>query len=185
MESKIRKSRPFTMCTSILMSFLVLGFVATPAKAADKVKWNRLVGIVAPNDIVSGIVDGTPAPWTVTSGTAEVNFETGQVKFKVRGLVIAGDPSFANIGTTTVITTVKGTLVCNENDDAVLVDTPAVALSPQGNAHFNGNLELPPSCSDEPDDIVFLIRIAGVASGFEFLLDHWNAFGAVRIRVAN
>ena len=35
-----------------------------------------------------------------------------------------------------------------------------------------------PSCTSEPDDIAFLIRIA--KSEPSFLVDRWNAFGAVR-----
>lgn len=111
-----------------------------------------------------------------------MDLNNGRVKFKVRGLVVADDPSFANIGTTSVITMVRGTLVCNDTapGDAELVDTDAVPLSAQGDAEFQGSVDLPASCTDEPEDIVFLIRIADVSDA-EFLIDLWNAFGAVRI----
>jgi hypothetical protein len=79
-------------------------------------------------------------------------------------------------------TKVKGTLVCNDTPDdgsmSELVDTPAVPLSARGNATFQGHVALPPSCTGEPDDIVFLIRIA--ESEAFFVIDRWNAFGAVR-----
>jgi hypothetical protein len=156
------------------------------------VKWERIVGIIEPGGIVGvdrcnggDCVVGTPAPWTARSGSAEVDLDNGRVEFKVRGLVVAGDPSFANLGTTSVITMVKGTLLCNDTandttDVAQLVDTDAVPLSAQGNAYFQGRVDLPASCTEEPDDIVFLIRIAD-AGDFPFLVDRYLAFGAVRI----
>ncbi|MGH7800862.1 MAG: hypothetical protein ACREOW_09585 [Thermodesulfobacteriota bacterium] len=166
-----------------LSSLFMISMKSTPAQAGDKVKWERIVGIIEPGGTVGGVVDGTPAPWTVTDGRAEVDLDNGRVKFKVRGLVIAADPSFANIGTTSVITMVKGTLVCNDTEpgDPELVDTDAVPLSAQGDADFNGSVDLPESCADEPEDTVVLIRIADVVDGFEFLIDLWNVFGAVRI----
>ena len=91
-----------------------------------------------------------------------MNLDQGRLSFAVRGLVLAGDPSFTNLGTPGLITMVKGTLVCNDTEPGSpeLVDTDAVALSVRGNATFHGDVQLPPSCTDEPEDIVFLIRIA-------------------------
>jgi hypothetical protein len=187
------------MCASLLSSIFVLGFVATTAQADDdedgtKVIWKRIVGIIEPEGIVGrplggadcnvGVdcVAGSLVPWTVTNGSAKVDLDQGEVKFRVRGLVVAGDPSFANIGTPSVVTKVKGTLVCNDTAPGVpeLVDTKAVRLSARGNATFRGSLDLPESCTDEPEDIVFLIRIADVSEPVP-LIDLWNAFGAVRI----
>ena len=61
-----------------------------------------------------------------------------------------------------------GTLVCDTNGSAgggnsVLVSTPLVPLSPQGEADFNGDLgPLPAACMSEPD-IAFLVRsVTGV-----------------------
>ena len=75
----------------------------------------------------------------------------------------------------------KGTLLCNDTEPGFgeLVDTEAVRLSKTGYATFSGRVDLPASCTDEPEDMVFLIRIADV-SDFEGLIDHWLAFGAVR-----
>ena len=64
-----------------------------------------------PCDVGVDRVQGTPAPWTATEGLAEVDLDRGRVEFSVRGLVVAGDPTFADLGTTTVVTMVKGTLV--------------------------------------------------------------------------
>jgi hypothetical protein len=163
---------------------------------ATRVMWQRIVGIVVPDSIVgrrapppSGGCDigvtcavGAPAPWTATGGEAEVNLGTGDITFTVRGLVIADDFNFVNLGTPAFITKVKGTLVCNDTEPgfAELVDTGAVPLRKSGYATFSGRVDLPASCTDEPADIVFVIRIAD-ASEFHEVIDMWNAFGAGRV----
>jgi hypothetical protein len=178
---------------------LAFGLATMQAVADDgstEVIWQRIVGIVEPQGIVGlpsgadeceigvNCVQGTVAPWTVTAGRARVDL-AGDVQFTVRGLVLAGDPSFTNIGTRGVVTKIKGTLVCNDTEPGVpeLVDTEGVRLSLRGDATFRGHVDLPPSCTDEPDDIVFLIRIVDVSDpNAVFLIDLWNAFGAVRTR---
>jgi hypothetical protein len=112
-----------------------------------------------------------------------VNLDTGKLTFTVHGLVLAVDFGCCNIGTpTTFVTKVKGTLVCNETEPgfAELVDTHAVRLHTTGYATFSGHVDLPASCIDEPEDIVFIIRIADASEAGE-LIDMWNAFGAVRV----
>jgi hypothetical protein len=181
----------------LLASVLVVGLAPVSAHAdgaehGTRVTWDRIEGILVPEDIVGRPSDGiscnpvldcavgTPAPWTTTAGSAEVNLDLGRVKFSVRGLVLGGDPSFTNLGTPGLITMVKGTLVCNDSGDgpSELVDTVAVPLSTRGNATFRGDVWLPPSCTDEPADMLFVIRVAEGEP--PFLIDRWNAFGAVR-----
>lgn len=156
-----------------------------------RVIWRRIVGIVVPDNIVGSPPDsggcdktcavGAPAPWITTAGRAEVNLDTGKLAFTVHGLVVAFDYGCCNIGTPTIVTKVKGTLVCNDTEPgfAELVDTDAVRLRTTGHATFSGHVDLPASCIDEPEDMLFVIRIADV-SAFEELVDMWNAFGAVR-----
>ncbi len=110
------------------------------------------------------------APWETTEGDARVNLKSGKIKFEVQSLVLAvgsaagGVFTGLDIGTPAGVSQVKGTLVCDVNGSAgggnsVLVDTPAVPLSAQGDAHFAGNIgPLPGVCSSEPD-IAFLLRI--------------------------
>jgi hypothetical protein len=183
----------------VLAVAFVIAFVGSsaPASAAGrgKLSWSRIVGIASAGSIVGrrasgedcnvGVdcVAGTPAPWTAVDGRAEVDLDNGRIQFSVRGLVVAADPSFANLGTTAEITMVRGTLVCNDTEPGVpdLVDTDAVPLSALGNASFHGQVDLPASCAAEPNDTVFLIRIADVSNpDHGFLIDLWNAFGAVR-----
>ena len=183
---------------SAFSAFSVMLAASSPAAAQNghRVVWGQVVGIPQPGIIVGrpesedaecdvgvNCVAGTLAPWVTTDGQADVDLLSGQLDFIVKGLVIASDPTFSNIGTTSVVTMVKGTLVCNDTAPGVpeIVDTDAVPLSSQGNARFHGRVDLPSSCTDEPGDIVFLIRVAEVSDpAREFLIDLWNAFGAVR-----
>ena len=171
----------------------IAGTQASAQASADgggtRVIWRRIVGIVVPGSIVGqhepcDIGDigmtcavGAPAPWTATGGQAEVNLDTGKLTFTVHGLVLAEDFGCCDIGTPSLVTKVKGTLVCN---DAELVDTEAVRLRTTGYATFSGRVDLPASCTNEPEHMVFVIRIAEV-SEFEEIVDMWNAFGAVRV----
>ena len=100
----------------------------------------------------------------------------------MHGLVVADDFNVVNLGTPTVVRKVKGTLLCNDTEPGFgeLVDTEAVRLSDAGDATFTGRVDLPASCTEEPEDMVFLIRVAAV-SEFEELIGMWNAFGAGRV----
>ena len=184
---------------TVSTALLALGALTlTPGNAAaagDKLIWKRIVGIAVANSFVglpapgadcdAGVdcVVGTPAVWTTTDGRAELHLDTGRIEFSVKGLVVARDPSRGNLGTTASVSMVRGTLVCNDTvpGSPELVDTDAVPLDELGNAKFRGQVDLPVSCTAEPDDIVFLIRVADVSDPqLEFLIDMYNAFGAVR-----
>jgi len=180
------------------VSFFTLPWLiglSTGTAQAGEVKWERIVGIVQTGDLVGagpvqpGSGPGSAlgaAPWVTTEGEARVKLEAGKVKFDVEGLVLAvgssGTFTGLPIGTPGPVTRVKGTLVCDLDGSAgsgksTLVDTPAVDLSAQGDAEFNGNVgPLPAACLNEPD-IAFLIRIVDPSA----FLGRWIAFGAVRI----
>lgn len=165
---------------------LVLG---TGLAQAQEVRWERIIGIQQAFDLVgvgTGQVVGG-APWETTEGEARVKLPSGRIRFDVEGLVLAvgsaGDGAFTglDIGTPAGVSQVKGTLVCDVDGSAgggnsVLVDTPPVPLSAQGDAHFTGTESpLPGVCSSEPD-LAFLLRIV-VPVAFA---DRWIAAGAVR-----
>jgi hypothetical protein len=131
--------------------------LATVAFGQDSsVHWGRIVGVItAPgtSNTAAGIQSG--GPWTATQGSAAVNLTTAEAAFSVEGLSLVGGN---DSGTPGPVTSVKGTLVCNPGaSDQAVVDTPAVSLSPQGNATFSGYLEsVPPSTCTNP---LFLIRV--------------------------
>lgn len=149
---------------------------ASPSLAETELEWKQIVGIIAPGNTVgsgTGKVTGGGAPWHTTRGNAEVNLSTGDFRFNVEGLVLAGG-NF--IGTPDGVTTVKGTLVCDTtgvlSPNSVIVESALVTLDAQGNARFKGNLgSLPVACTSQPN-IAFLIRTGGGA---------WIASGMVRV----
>jgi hypothetical protein len=160
--------------------------LSSGAALAQEVIWERIIGIHQTGDLVGvgkGQVTGG-APWETTDGDAQVYLKAGKIRFEVDGLVLAVGSAGAlhglDIGTPVGVTKVKGTLVCDvsgKKGDSVLVDTPAVTLSEQGDAQFQGTLgPLPAVCSSEPE-IAFLIRIVA-PKAFE---NRWIAAGAVRI----
>lgn len=135
------------------------------------ISWARLVGVITgpgASNTVAGIASGT-TPWTTSSGSAIVH-STGQAAFSITGLVLVGGDSS---GTPGKVTSVKGTLVCNPGGtDQVILDTPAVPLNEQGDAHFAGSLEggsLPSVCGNP----IFLIRVVPK--------NVWIAVGGVRL----
>ena len=172
----------------LLLGILIFGAMNfVPAKAAvpssfaeNELEWRQIVGIISGGSIVgsgTGKVTGAPGPWHASRGHAEVNLTTGNLRFDVDGLVFAAGNS---IGTPGVVTSVKGTLVCDTtgavNGNSTLVDTPLVTLSAQGDARFRGNLgALPVACTSQPN-IAFLIRTGGGA---------WLASGMVRVTEAD
>ena len=150
------------------------------------VKWERIEGVTVPgnvftnNNVVAG-VNSVGFSWSTTMGKAKVNLSDGQVQFWVKGLVLAAQNFPAGglvIGTPSpAVTDVKGTIVCNASfpppfGGVVLVDTDSVPLSLQGNARFEGTVNLPIVCDNMP----FLIRVASPG----LIFDQWIAYGAVR-----
>ena len=154
----------------VVKGMLPLLFAATSFAQSTTV-WHRIVGVITvpgTSNPVAGIASGG-APWTTSGGNATVNLTQGIVTFVVEGLVLVGGN---NSGTRDLVTSVRGTLVCNPGAaNQVNVNTPLVPLSAQGNAAFSGNFVNgpPPATCTNP---LFLIRVgAGV----------WIATAAVRL----
>ena len=158
----------------ILLSAAALAWLSGSSAMAisdsDVVKWEAFVGnirtgVAGAVGSGTGAVNAAGAPWVATGGKAHVNLASGQLHFRISGLVLA-DTIF--VGTPGNNPQVMGTLVCDTNGSAgggnsVLVSTPLIPLSPQGEADFNGDLgPLPAACVTEPD-IAFLVRsVTGV-----------------------
>ena len=148
---------------------VMLPLLFAAASFAQNATWLRIVGVItAPgtSNTVAGITSGVP--WTTSGGNATVNFTQGIVTFVVEGLVLVGGN---NSGTPDLVTSVRGTLVCNPGAaDQVTRNTALVPLSSQGNAAFSGNFlgGAPPATCTNP---LFLIRLDAGA---------WLATGAVR-----
>jgi hypothetical protein len=154
---------------------LCLVFCAAAALAFDSgesVRWNSIVGVITAPGVdnpVSGIHAGA-GPWSVHSGRARVNLNTGAVSFDVDGLVLNGSNSS---GTPGPVTAVVGTLVCNPGASPVILDTAQVALNAHGDAQLAGQISGIPSTCNTP---LFLVRIAVPAAA----AGRWIATGAER-----
>jgi hypothetical protein len=159
----------------VLAALLPLALSATAAFgwAENVVRWNSIRGVItapAVDNPVAGIHAGA-GPWTVRSGHARVNLSNGNTFFDVDGLVLNGSNSS---GTPGPVTSVTGTLVCNPGGAAqAILDTKAVSLNAQGDAHFSGMISGIPATCDNP---LFLVRIAAPAGA----AGRWIATGAER-----
>jgi hypothetical protein len=144
--------------------------IASFAGGDPFVTWTKVVGVITAPGVsnpVAGIPSGT-TPWTTSGGYVIVD-TSGQVVFLVQGLVLVGGDAS---GTPGPVTRVKGTLVCNPGTSSQdVIDTPAVPLDVQGDAHYIGPLvsALPSSCLNS----LFLIRVP--------VKNVWIATGAVRV----
>jgi hypothetical protein len=156
---------------------LSVGFcTVSSAQALQVVRWEDIRGLSSPigldvnNNVILNTIGLTvpgQRPWSTRSGHASIDLLTGSVNFMVHGLVLAGG---SGIGSTSPFTEVVGRLVCDTFGSPVLVDTPPVSLSPQGDAAFHGNVSpLPAACSES--NIAFLL--------VNPTTDRWIAFGAV------
>jgi hypothetical protein len=120
------------------------------------VRWRGLEGVISALGVDNpvGSIHSGAGPWTTRGGSARINLRTGEGSFDVDGLVLNGGNS---TGTTGPVATVIGTLVCNAGTAGeVVLDTPAAALSAEGNAELSFKLNVPTVC----DKQAFLIRTA-------------------------
>jgi hypothetical protein len=167
-----------TIGWGVIAAALLLAPLAPAGRADDNsgnsVRWETIVGSVLPaNAFFSNPIGGIPAgtdPWSTLGGHAYVNLTSGVVDFEVKGLVFGNN---VPIGTPGPVKQIKGTLVCAPgSEQRLVIDTPVVALSPQGDATFKGLFTSPTThCSAK--DIAFLVRNAKN--------NRWIAYGAVRV----
>ena len=128
------------------------------AQGDTVVRWRGIEGVVTAPGVdnpVSQIHSGA-GPWTTQSGSARVNLTSGNGSFEVEGLVLNGGNAS---GTPGPVTSVIGTLVCNAGSPAgtveAVIDTPAAALSPMGDAELSFKINVPVVCNNP----LFLIRV--------------------------
>jgi hypothetical protein len=150
---------------------------ASPLFAFDNddsiVRWKNIAGVITAPGVdnpVGGIHAGA-GPWSVHSGHASVDLNTGHTSFEVEGLVLNGGNAS---GTPGPVSAVTGTLVCNAGTQTqAILDTTAVTLDVHGDAHFSGHLQnIPATCANP----VFLVRIFSPAGA----AGRWIATGTER-----
>ncbi|MBZ5596108.1 MAG: hypothetical protein LAP39_28015 [Acidobacteriia bacterium] len=156
-----------------LLLLVALLASASLAHAQNIVRWKTVVGVItAPNvdNPVAGSIHSGTSPWTTRGGYATVNLANGALAFNVEGLVLNGGNFTGTLPSG--FPNVVGTLVCNSGSASqVILDTPQVSLSQQGDADFSGNLVgIPPAQCTNP---LFLVRVPALGG-------KWIASGAVR-----
>jgi hypothetical protein len=128
------------------------------AQNSTVVRWRGMEGVItAPGvDNPVGQIHSGAGPWTARSGSARVNLTTGEGSFDVEGLVLNGGAATGSPG---AVASVVGTLLCNPGGGGgaeTAIDSPATALSPEGNAGLSFRINVPAACNNS----VFLIRVA-------------------------
>lgn len=135
---------------------LTLGATAF-AQSGTVVRWRGMQGVItAPGvDNPVGQIHSGAGPWTTQDGSARVNLATGVGSFDVEGLVLNGGAASGSPGP---VTSVVGTLLCNPGGAGgaeTAIDTPATALSADGNADLSFKINVPAVCNSP----VFLVRV--------------------------
>jgi hypothetical protein len=144
------------------------------------VRWHQMAGVItapAVDNPVGGTTDASgnkvnqihsgAGPWTARGGSAHINLISGEGSFDVEGLVLNGGNA---TGTPGAVNSIVGTLVCNAGTaNQAILDTPAVTLSPTGDAEHSFRLNVPAGCTNP----LFLIRVP--AAGLK-----WIATATVR-----
>lgn len=133
---------------------LILGLAATSAQATTKgtTQMDELVRLLQHDGQGVERYGGT-----LRQSQAAVNMTNGYIRFVVTDWPVSG-----SVADGSESAQIKGTLVCKASTGAraTLVDTPAVPLSENGEASFNGQVTLPAACLGAPDDLAFFVRTA-------------------------
>jgi len=176
----------FSSHRKVLFALLALVFSLIPTgsfagQGSSTVIWERIEGITpVPNfngQIIEGILP-VSFPWTLEHGRAQVNLANGKFEIFLRGLAIGAMPTpLSPLGTTGVVTAVRGTLVCTGGGP--VFETDAVELTETGDAFVRGKLaDGVGACA--PEHMVFLLRVAAILPGAPNIIGNWLAYGASR-----
>jgi|SRR5262249_11668516 len=105
-----------------------------------------------PGLTIGGVPSGGAA-WVVRGGKASLT-PGGELELEVKGLLISGG---AANGTTGPVTQIAASLVCGGSGGMVVATTPAVNLSPEGDAELEAKITPPATCFGT----IILVRVAG------------------------
>jgi hypothetical protein len=170
----------------VLFTVLVLAFLLIPTwslakQGSSTITWERIEGITPVPNFSGQLIEGilpVSFPWTLEHGRAQINLASGRFEIFLRGLAIGAMPTpLSPLGTTGVVTAVRGTLVCTGGGP--LFDTDAIQLTETGDAFVRGRLADGIGACD-PERTVFLLRVAAVLPGAPNITGYWLAYGASR-----
>src|SRR5262249_56692481 len=109
-------------------------------------------GIIGSNPgLTIGGVPSGGAPWVVREGKVNLT-PSGELELEVKGLLLT------STGTTGPVTQITASLVCGGSGGMVVATTPAVNLSPEGDAELEAKITPPVPCFGT----IILVRVAGL-----------------------
>lgn len=150
--------------TCVLLLGLAVPGLANSGGFGPVVSWDRIEGtIILPDESpmqVGPYFAATPRFRVGGDGSAVLYLNSGYFFLNIRGLSWGNHYDNGPLGSG-MSNTFVGTVVCDSIPAASATyqsaDTPKFQLN-QGFAYFAGILDLPQSCKDEPEKIVFLLR---------------------------
>ena len=126
------------------------------------VRWNRIEGVIGADltEIRVGPIFASGRWRTTGSGSAMVNLQNGFLSFRVTGASVAKHYPNGPLGSPSAAGGI-GTVVCNSTERFGPIEwanTPVLTSKTAGTLSFEGFIDLPSSCRDHPEEVVFLIR---------------------------
>ena len=146
------------------------------------IEWNRIEGVIGADitPIAVGPILASTRWRTTGTGVARIDLSTGHLSFRLKGASAAQNYPNQALGAPSPAagTVMMGTVVCNSTErfgPIEWADTPWLT-SPGGGFSFQGFINLPASCRDHPEEVVFLIRHPETAPHY----GAFNFYGADR-----
>jgi hypothetical protein len=148
------------VCVVVALTGTALGAGSSEGRLFE----STLVGSV-PNTVIAGVPSGG-APWTVASSEVRLRPD-GELRVKVRGLLLINTGNPALDGTTGPVRAVRASLVCA---NAVVDTTASVPLNARGDAEIRETITAPRPCFAP----AVLVRIGATTTATN-LLGPWIA----------
>jgi hypothetical protein len=168
--------------TLLAVAVGLLTFAGSAWADSPIVRWSRIEGVIGADvaEIRVGPIYASTRWRTTGSGSAMVNLKNGFLSFRVTGASVAKNYANAPLGSPTPAGGASiGTVVCNATERFGPIEwanTPVLITKVAGTMSFEGFIDLPASCGDRPDEVVFLIRHPETAPFF----GAFNFYGADR-----
>jgi len=143
---------------------LALAALSSPVLADGTiVRWDRVEGVIGADymPVQVGPFAASTRWRTTGSGQVILNLRTGFLSVRVTGISVAnhydnaplGSPTPTNVGNMIV------TVVCDSTERyGPITWTDATVFASAGSLKWQGFLNLPTACVDNPEELVFLVR---------------------------
>jgi hypothetical protein len=143
---------------------LTLAALSSPVLANGTfVRWDRVEGVVGADymPVQVGPFAATGRWRTTGSGQVILNLRTGFLSVRVTGISVANHYDNAPLGSPSPINPgdLLATVVCNSTERyGPITWTDSTVFASAGSLRWQGFLNLPTACVDNPEELVFLVR---------------------------